>query len=229
MNDRTARFAFVAACIVAPLTVAGSAASLYGIAQDAKLALPLALPVALDLTALAAAAQIRARRHLVLGWVTLVGGVVLSAGLQVADAWAEGPVAWLVHGALPVAALVAFELALPGKDAAPAKASPARKPKPAPRPPAPVVPEVKPTPLRPAQPDGQPVRPAARSRALDELVAEAVALAERQGVTAAELSQRTLRAELGIGDSRARELSRALKDTDGAPSGDVIALNGARS
>jgi hypothetical protein len=115
MNDRTARFAFVIACVVAPLTVLGSASSLYRIAQGVGLALPLALPVALDLTALVAAAQIRARRHLVLAWCTLTGGVIGSAALQVADAWAQGPSAWAVHGALPISALVCFELAMPTK------------------------------------------------------------------------------------------------------------------
>lgn len=107
--------ALVVACVVAPLALIGSAASLYEIACDAHLALPLALPVALDLTAMAAAAQIRSRRRLALSWATLVGGVLLSAGLQIEGAWERGAVACVVHGSLPLAALVAFELALPEK------------------------------------------------------------------------------------------------------------------
>lgn len=228
MTDRTSRFAFVAACTVAPLAVIGSAFSLYRIAEGAGLALPIALPVALDFTALAAAAQIRARRHLALAWVTLVAGVLGSAALQVADAWALGPIAWGVHGALPLAALVCFEFTVPDKATVPTEAapvtpapptgdtpSPSPSDSPAPSPPpasdaSPLRPRPVTPPRRKAPPKPSPkVRPAA---SLDDLVTAAVALANRRGVIVTELSQRTLRTELGIGDARARELSRVLKD-----------------
>lgn len=137
------RFAFWAACVVAPLAIFGSAVALYRIARELKLDVPLALPVVLDLAALVAAAQIRARRHLVLGWMTLIGGVFISGALQVADVWSLGPKAWVVHGALPLGALVVFELAMPdGKTEKPKVA--AAKPK------APPKPEPKPEPLPPA-------------------------------------------------------------------------------
>jgi GNAT superfamily N-acetyltransferase len=199
MNDRTSKFAFVAACVVAPLAVIGSAFSLYRIAVEAELALPLALPVALDLTALVAAAQIRARRHLVLGWATLLGGVVLSAGLQVADVWADGPIAWLVHGSLPLGALVCFELAMPGEtktaaalEAASAAAKP--RPKPAPKPAAPAEAE-RPASLRPAEPDAAPLRPKTLAGLMDlSPVAEVSARnLERKGK---DLSRRSLQAEM---------------------------------
>lgn len=227
MNDRTARFAFVAACTVAPLAVIGSAFSLYRIAEGAGLALPIALPVALDFTALAAAAQIRARRHLGLAWVTLVAGVLGSAALQVADAWALGPIAWGVHGALPLAALVCFEFTVPDKADAdpPAAARPRPKPAPKPAPPA-SEPEVRPTPIRPPKP-AQPLRPAA---GVDDLVALAVDVAAGLGKAPAELSRSELQAGVkahpsrkgvGIGTAKAGQILEHFR-TPPAPELEVV-------
>jgi hypothetical protein len=220
MTDRTARFAFVAACTVAPLAVVGSAFSLYRIAEGAGLALPLALPVALDFTALAAAAQIRARRHLTLAWVTLVAGVLGSAALQVADAWALGPIAWGVHGALPLAALVCFEFTVPDKASTPEPAAAKPKPRPAPKPAVspetPPAPEVKPTPIRPPRPNTQPLRPAADV----DLVAMAVETATAMGKEPGELTRAELQAAVkthpsrggrGIGTARAGEILEQLR------------------
>jgi hypothetical protein len=208
--DHTSRFAFVVACIVAPLTIVGSAVSLYGIARAAGLGFPLALPVATDLTALVAAAQIRACRHLALAWCTLVAGVLGSAALQVADAWDLGPSAWVVHGALPLAALVCFELAMPERQPADA-AEPSMQ--------APME-----TPGGGAVPSGLPATPeslpgavsagrrrASSSGSLDTLVGRAEKLAKQMGVAPTDLSQRALRSGLRIGDARAREVHRALR------------------
>lgn len=237
MNDRTSRFAFWAACVVAPLAVIGSAASLYTIAVDARLAVPVTLPVALDLTALVAAAQIRARRHLVLAWVTLVTGVAVSAALQVADAWGRGPSAWVVHGALPLAALVTFELAMPSRHdrhpPAAAAGDTAQGDAPDPEPPGPVElpapppaaePEVAPTPLtpRPAEPRKAPAprRPAAARAAatIDELVGAGRDIADGLGVAPWELSRRQLQDGLkaldppiGIGTAKAAQVLEFLK------------------
>lgn len=218
MNDRTARFAFVAACTVAPLAVVGSAFSLYRIAEGAHLALPIALPVALDFTALAAAAQIRARRHLTLAWVTLVAGVLGSAALQVADAWALGPIAWGVHGALPLAALVCFEFTVPDKASTPEPPPAKPKAKPAPKPvaPPPPAPEVAPTPIRPPRPNTQPLRPAADV----DLVALAIETATAMGKEPADLTRAELQTAVkthpsrggrGIGTARAGEILEQLR------------------
>lgn len=226
--DRTSRFAFWAACVVAPMAVLGSAASLYRIAESAELALPLALPVALDLTALVAAAQIRARRHLLLGWLTLVGGVVCSAALQVADAWDRGPSAWAVHGALPIAALVTFELAMPTHEPETADEGaddgPAEVPTTAPlADPAATHPGTPPTgqpdpaaaPRRTAPPKAR--RTASRTpstgqpdRTDEQVIADARALAVELGMPAGELSVNRLRTRLHLSDARAKRVHAAL-------------------
>jgi hypothetical protein len=226
MNDRTSRFAFVAACTVAPLAVIGSAFSLYRIAEGAGLALPVALPVALDFTALAAAAQIRARRHLALAWVTLVAGVLGSAALQVADAWALGPIAWGVHGALPLAALVCFEFTVPDKaDNQDPPAGAKSPPKLASKPPAPAPAEVPAPPLGPPPARKAPERPAAARVKVPslELVEGARRIADGLGVPAWELTRRQLQDGLkaldppvGIGTAKAGQVLDLLKQARAA-------------
>jgi DNA-binding transcriptional ArsR family regulator len=112
-----ARLALGAAAVVTAGAIAGSASSLYEIAVAARLALPLALPVALDLLALTAAAAVRHRRRDWLAWLILAGSTAVSTALQVS---AAGPVLrdQVVHGAVPVAALLAFEMAMRASDPA---------------------------------------------------------------------------------------------------------------
>jgi hypothetical protein len=169
------------------------------------------------------------------GWA----GVVAVAGADAAASWVLLAIVFAVH-ASPAAFLIGAEYLTLTTAHRPAMPVAKPKPRPSPRPPAPARPvEVPATPLRSAPgPETQPLKPAARGKSLDELVADAHAAAERLGVPVNELSQRTLRGELGIGDTKVRELSRLLKGdaedatpTDPGPVAEVLALssNGARS
>lgn len=106
-----ARLAQGAAVVVAGATVVGSVSALLEIAHRAEMSATWALPVSLDLTGLVAALAIRARRNSVLGWITLLVTVGTSTALQVLTAPAD-PVSRVAHGVVPLAALVAFELAM---------------------------------------------------------------------------------------------------------------------
>lgn len=126
-KDAIERFAFWAACFVAPLTLGGSAAELYAIGCHAMLVWPPALPLALDVPVVVAAAQVRARRHVVLGWCVLLAGALGSASFQVLYAWwvlsVRDPLIIAAHPVLIAASLVMFELAMPDEsvtEAAPA-------------------------------------------------------------------------------------------------------------
>jgi hypothetical protein len=106
-----ARLAQGAAAVVACGAVVGSVSALLEIAHRAEMSAAWSLPVSLDLTGLVAALVIRSRRRDVLAWATLLVTVGTSTALQVLAAPAD-PVARVAHGVVPVAALVAFELAM---------------------------------------------------------------------------------------------------------------------
>lgn len=203
-STRHGRLALAAAVIVTLGAIIGSASSLYRIGESAQLPLPLALPVALDLLAITAAAAVRHRRHDHLAWSVLVCATAVSTVLQVSDAPPDLR-SQVVHGAIPVAALLAFELALRAmRPEAPAVQNPDSKtakprPRPRPAPPAPAEPEVKPTPIRPPRSDAQPLRPAA---GVDDLVALAVDVAANLGKAPAELSRAELQAGVKAHPSR---------------------------
>jgi hypothetical protein len=106
-----ARLAQGAAVVVAGGAVVGSVSALLEIAHRAEMSAAWSLPVSLDLTGLVAALVIRSRRRDLLAWATLLVTVGTSTALQVLAAPAD-PVARVAHGVVPLAALVAFELAM---------------------------------------------------------------------------------------------------------------------
>jgi hypothetical protein len=116
-----AQLALGGAALVAVGAIAGSASSLYAIANRAEMSAPWSLPVSLDVLALVAAIAVRARRRDGLAWFALATATVLSTALQVVDAPAD-LLARISHGAPPIAALIAFELALRASGAEPATA-----------------------------------------------------------------------------------------------------------
>src|SRR3954468_20008058 len=142
-----ARLALLGAVLVAGGAIVGSASALLAIATAAHMAAPWWLPVSLDLVALVAAGAIRSRRRDPLAWATLLTATALSTTLQVLDA-PDDILARVSHGAPPVAALLAFELAMRAANNAPAEA-PSPKPAKAPRP--------QPSQTRPAPPSASPV------------------------------------------------------------------------
>jgi len=202
--------AFVLACAIGVGAFGGSAAELVRIAENANYAFPLGLVAALDGLSVVCVVVL-ARRADWQAAVTLAAATLASVALQ-ALAVPHDPdhldryvSAVAVHVLVPLASFVAIHHATRlDRGDAPAKKP---RPKPAPRPAAP--PEVSPTPLRPPRPDAQPVRPAARS--MGELIAEAQKVAEARDVAPAELSQRTLMAELKVGSKTAADLAKVLK------------------
>jgi hypothetical protein len=114
-----AQLALGGAALVAGGAIAGSASSLYAIATRAQMSAPWSLPVSLDVLALVAAIAVRARRRDGLAWFALATATALSTALQVVDAPAD-LLARISHGAPPIAALVAFELALRASGTEPA-------------------------------------------------------------------------------------------------------------
>jgi hypothetical protein len=207
----------------------GSAASLVEIAAEERLSDPRVLPFCLDILAVSiVVSAVFCGHDDRLSRLTPWAAYGASATLQVAEAWHQGPRGWAVH-ALPLAAgILGTEMILrlwrpaanlagvtgavpdevrsahlvgtPGATVEPGR--PAPPPEPA------AIAEV-----------ARPVRTGRRRAALqaprgatwDDLLRLAGRLAEREGTSAADLSQRTLKSELGIGTDRARELPGALK------------------
>jgi hypothetical protein len=215
---------------------AGSARELWRIAETANYGLPVGLVAALD--GLAVVCVIVLARHR--DWqavVTLAAATLLSIGLQILavprDHVVDGatiavPVdryvsAVLVHALVPLASFMAIHLATrldrpqPEPTTEPVNAGPVPA-----VPPAPPEPETTPQPPATPQPAPKakpaaarpPERPAVRGRSMDELVADARALADRQGVGPARLTQRQLMSELGIGSKRAADLAGVFKIAD---------------
>jgi hypothetical protein len=118
-----AQLALGGATLVAVGAIAGSASSLYAIATRAQMSAPWSLPVSLDVLALVAAIAVRARRRDRLAWFALTTATALSTALQIVDAPAD-LLARISHGAPPIAALIAFELALRASNTQPAPTAP---------------------------------------------------------------------------------------------------------
>lgn len=230
--------AFALAVLIGLGAFAGSARELWRIAETANYGLPIGLVAALDGLAVVCVIVLARRRD----WQavgTLAATTLLSIGLQVLAVPREIVVNGVVTGAVPVdryvsavavhalvplASFMAIHLATrldrPGANTVHGIGNRPPRPKPVPRPAPPASPgrppEVKPTPLRPPKPDAAPLRPAAEV----DLVALAVAEADRLGKAPADLSRAELQAAVkahpsrdgrGIGTKRAGEILDQLR------------------
>jgi hypothetical protein len=225
-------FAFGLAVAIGLGAFAGSARELWRIAETANYGLPLGLVAALDGLAVVSVIVLSARKD----WqavATLAATTLFSIGLQVLAVPRDQALdryvsAVATHAVVPLASFVAVHLATrldrPGGHW---KVGSNARPKPAPRPAPPAaVPEVKPTPLRSPRPDAKPLRPAAEV----DLVALAVAEADRLGKAPADLSRSELQAAVkahparegrGIGTAKAGEILAELR-TPTAPGLEVV-------
>ncbi len=211
-----AKLALVTSGTVAVMALAGSSVSLYRIGCDAVMALPLALPVALDLPAVVAATAIHARRRDWLAWLTLVAATTVSTVLQVIDAWDHGGMARVAHGAPPVAALLCFELAMRALRPTGAPATRRR--------PASSTPETvgagrdtlpAPPPATPSTPEPRPALAVVGRKSEDEIVAEVDAWLAGQDRAPSKASVKDAGAALGLpcrGNDRALAVAAAVRD-----------------
>lgn len=119
----------VGATAVVAVAVAGSTSALLAVGIHSEMALPPALPVTLDGSALIAAMAIRRRPRDWLAWASLVVLAGLSAAVQWMSA-PDGTVPHLAHVSLPLGALLAFELFL--RAVAPTMPAPVAVPVPVP-------------------------------------------------------------------------------------------------
>jgi hypothetical protein len=243
-----AQLALGGAALVAVGAIAGSASSLYAIATRAQMSAPWSLPVSLDVLALVAAIAVRARRRDRLAWFALATATALSTALQVVDAPAD-LLARISHGAPPIAALVAFELALRASGT-----EPATTPTPAPtgdsdthRRPRPARAEA----TSASHPNGQspapngksttsrttshtaPVAAPTTSLSVDELLPKARQIADQLESAGLSLSRRRLVAALRdagtpIGSAKANQLLARLRTPEPLPSEPTDRRNGQR-
>jgi hypothetical protein len=216
----TAWVARLAAVAVAAGAVVGSSAHLLEIATEAGMVAPWSLPVGLDCVALAAAAARRWHRDDPYARRALAAAVMLSAALQVADAFhiPVNVLAPVLYAVPPLAAWLAFEMFLRASETAVPHTPPtaARRPKrPAPPAPAPVqTPATSATARAGATSNGTARKGPARS--LDELMPVAERVAAGLIAEGRTLSRRALndgiRAETGRGldPTRAGELVKRL-------------------
>jgi hypothetical protein len=233
-----AQLALGGAALVAVGAIAGSASSLYAIATRAQMSAPWSLPVSLDVLALVAAIAVRARRRDGLGWFALATATALSTALQVVDAPAD-LLARISHGAPPVAALVAFELALRASGTEPATTptpAPTGEPDTRRRPPPARVEATSashPNGKSPAAPNGKsttsrttshnaPAATPTTSLAVDELLPKARQIAEQLENAGLSLSRRRLVAALRdagtpIGSAKATQLLARLRTPEPLP------------
>lgn len=111
-DKRSAFYTEVAATGVAATAIIGSSIGLYNIGIKAHLAVPLSLPVAVDLLALVAAKAVQRNGKDTLSKVVLVGAILVSMVAQAVDSFPHGYGAMAVHLLLPLAGGMAFEVKL---------------------------------------------------------------------------------------------------------------------